>query len=61
MLLQHSGGAFPLDMEDAWGWQDGCALGHIHHGCIPQEAVSAGTDLTSEVHPRAAIPQDHWS
>lgn len=56
MLLQHSAGAFSLDMEDAWGWQDGCALRHIHHGCIPCEAVGAGTDLTSEVHPGAAIP-----
>lgn len=61
MLLQHSGGAFPLDMEDAWGWQDECALGCIHHGCIPCEAVGAGTDLPSEVHPRAAIPRDDWS
>lgn len=59
MLLQPSGGAFPLDMEDAWGWHDGCALGCIHHDCIPCEALGAGTDLTSEAHPRAAIPRDH--
>lgn len=55
------GEPFHWAWEDAWGWQDGCELGRIQHGCIPCEPVAAGTDLTSEVHPRAAIPRDRWS
>lgn len=54
MLLQHSRGAFPLDVEDAGRWQDGCALGHIHKAAFHVKRWVLA--LTSPVRPIQGLP-----
>lgn len=58
MLLWHAAGAFPLDVEDTWEWQDGCALGPSSPGHVPHEPMGASTDFASGVQPKAFAQPD---